>query len=120
MANILDSRTSLDQTVRIFDSFYAFDLRVNASEYDIVRGYFISVCETKNIAENFTAVLFRISQETGIPALDLLGAVKGTDNQLQMNQVINYYLNSFKSKTSLYGISIVPQPNIPVARNIVL
>jgi len=120
MAKILDTRTSLDQTVRIFDSFYAFDLTVNSNEYDIVRGYFLSVCDTRNIAENFTAILFRISQETGIPTLDLLGAVQGTNNKLQMNQVINYYLNSFKSKTSLYGISIVPQPNVPVARNIVL
>lgn len=120
MANILDSRSSLDQTVKIFDSFYAFDLRVNANEYDIVHGYFLSVCKTRNIADNFTAIMFRISQETGIPTLDLLGAVKGTGNKLQMNQIINYYLNSFKSKTSLYGISITPQPNIPVARNVVL
>lgn len=120
MATILDKRTSLDQTVRIFDSFYAVDLKVNASEYDIVHGYFLSVCDTRNIADNFTAILFRIAQETGIPTLDLLGAVQGTNNKLQMNQVINYYLNSFKSKTSLYGISITPQPNVPVARNVVL
>ena len=120
MATIIDTQSSLDQTVRIFDSFYSFDLTVNASEYDIVHGYFLSVCDTKNIAGNFTSILFRISQETGIPILDLLGSIKGTNNKLEMNQVINYYLNSFKSKTSLYGISIVPQPNIPVARNVVL
>lgn len=120
MAQIFDARTSLDQTIKIFDSFYAFDLIVNASEYDIVHGYFVSVCDTKNIADNFTTILFRISQETGIPTLDILGAIQGTNNKLQMNQVLNYYLNSFKSKTSLYGVSIIPQPNIPVARNVVL
>ena len=72
----------------------------------------------KNIADNFTVVLFRISQETEIPVLDLLNQIKGT-NKMEMNQTIAYYLNSFKSKTSLYGIAIVPKSNQPVSRNIV-
>jgi hypothetical protein len=118
MPQILDTRTSLDQTVRIFDSFYAFDLQVNASDFDIVFGYFRTVCATQNIAANFTAVFFRIAQETGIPVLELLSAIQGT-SKLQMNQVISYYLNSFKSKTSLYGVAVTPPPNQFVARNIV-
>jgi len=118
MAQILDTRTSLDQTVRIFDSFYAFNLVVNGNEYDIVRSYFVSICASTNIADNFTAVLFRISQDTGIPVLDLLNQIKGTKT-IEMNQILAYYLNSFKSKTSLYGIATVPRPNTPVARNIV-
>ena len=36
MAKIIDSRSGLDQTVRIFDDFYSFDLVVNGNEYDIV------------------------------------------------------------------------------------
>ena len=82
-----------------------------------MHGYFKSLT-TATIAGNLTTILFRISQETKIPVLDLLGYIKGK-NKLEMNQVITYYLNSFKSKTSLYGISIVPQPNLPVARNVV-
>lgn len=119
MAKILDTRTQLDQTVQIFDSFYSIDMVVNGNEYDIVRGYFLEVCDTKNIADNFTAVLFRIAQETGIDALELLDQIKGVGSKLQMNKVICYYLNSFKSKTSLYGIGQIPSPNQPVARNIV-
>ena len=118
MARILDTRTSLDKTIRIFDSFYAFDSVVNGDEFDVVRGYFRSVCGSFNIADNMTAVLFRISQETHIPVLDLLGYIKGT-TKLEMNTVICYYLNSFKSKTSLYGVSAVPLANQPAARNIV-
>jgi hypothetical protein len=118
MATILDHRTSLDQTVRIFDSFYAFNLIINASEYDVVRSFFVSVCETVNIAENFTAVFFRISQELQIPATDLLALIKGK-KKMEINQTLAYYLNSFKSKTSLYGIAIKPKSNQPVARNIV-
>jgi hypothetical protein len=117
MPGILDTRISLDQTVRIFDSFYSFDLNVNGSEFDVVYSYFKSVCSTLNIASNFTVVLFRISQETGTSVIDLLGYLKGT-NKLEMNRIITYYLNSFKSKTTLYGISVVPQPNQLVARNI--
>jgi uncharacterized protein YxjI len=118
MPRILDTRTDMDQTVRLFDSFYAINLNVNATTYDIVHGYFLSVCDSKNIADNFTVVLFRISQETEIPVLDLLNQIKGT-NKMEMNQTIAYYLNSFKSRTSLYGIAVVPKSNQPVSRNIV-
>ena len=120
MARILDARTQLDSTVRIFDDFYSFDLVVNGNEYDIVHGYFISVCETKQIANNFTSHLFRISQQTQVPVLDLLNYIRGLNNKLEMNTVITYYLNSFKSKTALYGIGTIPQPNQNVARNVVL
>ena len=118
MAKIIDARNSIDQTIQIFDSFYGTNMIVNPNEYDIVHGYFLSVCDTKNIANNFTAALFRISQSTGIPVLDLLGYIQGTNNKLEMNKVICYFLNTLKSKTSLYGVSQVPAPNIPVARNI--
>lgn len=117
MSKIIDQRSSLDKTVKIFDSFYAFELVVNGDEFDIVHGYFRSIM-TANIAGNLTTMMFRISQETGIPVLDLLGFIKGK-TKLEMNQVITYYLNSFKSKTTLYGTGMVPQPNQPVARNIV-
>lgn len=119
MPKIIDNRSSLDQTVRIFDSFYSTDLQVGAAQYDIVHGYFLEVCATKNIADNFTAVLFRVAQESNVDVLDLLAEIQGITNKLQMNKIIAYYLNSFKSKTSLYGIGIIPQPNQPVARNIV-
>jgi hypothetical protein len=120
MPRIIDDKTTLDRTIRIFDAFYQSDLRINASEYDIVHGYFTSVCDTKNIADNFTTVLFRISTQTGVPVLKLLDELKGTSNSLQMNKQICYWLNSLKSKTSLYGVSVIPQPVVPVARNVVL
>jgi hypothetical protein len=118
MAQIIDNRTSTDQTVRIFDSFYSFDTIVNAGEYDIVHSYFISICDTVKIADNFTAALFKIAQETQIYILDLLGQIKGKST-MELNQIMAYYLNSFKSKTTLYGVSIAPRPNQPVARNII-
>lgn len=120
MPRIIDDRTELDRTVRVFDAFYQTDLKLNASEYDIVHGYFTSVCESKNIADNFTTVLFRISTQTGVPVQQLLDELKGTNNALSMNKQICYWLNSLKSKTSLYGVSVIPQPVVPVARNVVL
>lgn len=119
MAQIIDNRTELDKTVRIFDSFYATNLIVPAAQYDIVLGYFTNVCKTKNVAENFTTVLFRVAQETDIDVLTLLEQIKGTPTKLKMTQLMAYYMNSFKSKTSLYGISLVTKPNEPVQRNIV-
>ena len=54
-----------------------------------------------------------------INVLDLLSYIQGTNNNLEMNQIIAYYLNGLKSKTSLYGISNTPAPNQTIARNIV-
>ena len=118
MAEIIDIRKSLDQTVRIFDTFYDVNLVVNGNEYDLVLGYFITVSATKAIAQNFTAALFRISNDTKIPALELLVSLRGV-TLMEMNQIMAYYLNSFKSRTTLYGISIVPTPNQVIQRNIV-
>lgn len=121
MPKIVDNRVSLDQTIRIFDSFYAVTLTVPSDKFDIVYGYFTSVCDTKNIAANFTAFLFRIAQETQIDVLELLQEIQGTNsNKLQMNRILIYYLNSLKSKASLYGLASTRVPNLPVARNIVL
>ena len=108
----------IKQHLPIFDQFYNFDLVVSGSEYDIVHSYFISVCDTTQIADNFTVYLFRIAQETKVPVLDLLENIQGR-NQLEMNVFITYYLNTFKSKTALYGIGSIPQPNQFVARNVV-
>lgn len=119
MARIIDQRTDLDKTVKVFDTFYEFELNINGNEYDIVNGYFTSIVKSKNIANNFTAVLFRIAQETGISAMTLLDNIKGS-TAIDMNKVMAYYMNSFKSKTTLYGISDIPVPNQTVARNIVL
>lgn len=120
MPKIIDNRRSLDQTIRIFDKFYSVDLTISTNDYDIVHSYFTKVCEAKEIADNFTVILFRIAKETGINVLTLLEEIKGSDNNLQVNKKIAYYLNSLKSKTSLYGVSVVPLPNVPVARNVVL
>lgn len=120
MISIIDNKTDLDRTVQIFDSFYNSDISVGAAQYDVVKSYFVGVCETKQIAENFTAVLFRIANETGINVLELLKEIQGTNNNLEMNAKICYYLNGIKSKTSLYGVNVVPNPVQSVARNVVL
>lgn len=120
MAKIIDNRNSIDQTVRIFDSFYSFNAVVNPDEYDIVNSYFNEVCASKTIANNFTAAIFRISQNTGIPALTLLSNVRGDANsdKMHMDKTICYFLNTLKSKTALYGVSQVPRSNQQVSRNI--
>ena len=119
MAKIIDSTNSMDRTIKIFDSFYSFKTVVNPDEYDLVHSYFISVCATTAIADNFTAAIFRISQSTGIPAQTLMGYIRGDSNSdtSHMDKTICYFLNSLKSKTTLYGVAQVPRPNQPVARN---
>lgn len=111
---------SIDQTVLIFDSFYNVSITVNAAEYDVIYSYFKGVSDNSRIAANFSAFLFRIAQDGGFNVLDLLEVIKGSNNKLQMNQAICYYLNTFKSKASLYGVGNIPNPNQAVQRNVVL
>ena len=115
------SRTNqLDRTLRIYDQFYNSDLTVNASDYDVVLSYFRGTSTSETIAQNFTAILFRIAQEGNYKVVDLLQILKGAPNKLQMNAIVCYYLNTLKSKVSLYGTGIIPKPNEAIQRNIVL
>jgi hypothetical protein len=120
MPLVYTQRESIDNTVKIFDSFYNINMIVPTNQYDVVRSFFKSVCSDNKTAENFTAFLFRIAQESDIDALSLLETIKGANNTVELNQSIAYYMNSFKSKTSLYGVAVVPRPVQPVARNVVL
>jgi hypothetical protein len=120
MAQIVDGpRTHLDNTVRVFDSFYNFEISIDANTYEIVRSYFYSVSDNADIADNFTAMLFRISSITDEEPLNLLGYLQGT-SKLETTALMAYYLNSLKSKTTLYGVSATPTPNENVQRNVVV
>ena len=117
---VTSAANTVNQTIAIFDSFYNLNLVVNATEYDVVYSYFKSVSKNTTIAGNFTVVLFRIAQDGNYNVLDLLAIIKGASNKLQMNKIICYYLNTFKSKASMYGVSNVPKPNQAVQRNVVM
>ena len=119
MAKIIDDRTQVDPTIKIYDSFYSVKLVVPSDQYDIVRSFFLGISSSEKIANNFTAFFFRIAQETKVDGMELLQQMKGVGDKLKVNQIMAYYINSLKSKTSLYGVSVVPKPNTPVARNIV-
>lgn len=113
-------QSSTDQTVRIFDDFYNTKLVVNGSDFDVVFSYFKSTSDNTQIAANFTTFLFRIAQESGINVLELLSIIQGQSDKLSANKIICYYLNSFNSKFSLYGVAEIPKPNEAVQRNVVL
>lgn len=119
MAQIIDApRSNLDGTVRIFDQFYNFDVVVPADQYDIIFSYFLEVTKNRNIAKNFSTIIFRIAGLIQENPLKLLDYVTGTTT-LETTALMIYYLNSVKSKTTLYGISVQPQPNQIIQRNIV-
>ncbi len=119
MALIDTSHSELDNTVRIFDAFYQTELVISADQYDIVNSYFTEVTGSKNTGSNFTAFLFRIATITGENVLTLLDQMQGT-GKLEMNALMAYYLNGLKSKTTLYGVGAMPQPNEPIQRNVVI
>jgi hypothetical protein len=119
-AVILDGpQTQLDNSVRVFDQYYNFQVVVDSNHYEIVYSYFVSVTNTLDTAKNFTTMLFRISNITGENPLTLLEYMQG-GTKLQVTSLMAYYLNGLKSKTTLYGISVTPSPNQTIQRNIVI
>lgn len=119
MANTIDINPTVDTSQKLFDSFYNYSTIVDASRYEIVRSYFVGVTNSISVANNFTTMIFRIAGITAQDPLDLLSYVQGK-SKLEANAIMIYYLNSIKSKTALYGIGVVPTPNEPVQRNIVI
>ena len=112
-------QTQLDNSVRVFDQYYNFQVSVDSNHYEIVHSFFVSVTEKEDIAKNFTTMLFRIANITGENPLTLLEYLQGT-SKVQVTSLMAYYLNGLKSKTTLYGVSTTPSPNQSVQRNIIL
>jgi len=108
---------NIDRTVQIFDRFYRYDQSVSGQEYDAVHSYFLSVFNTPAQAANFTTTLFRISNTTGIPVMNLLQSVQGLSAP-QVTLTFAYYLNTFQSPTTMLGVQVPTLPNYYVAHNI--
>ena len=117
MGSVNYANPNLDTTVRIFDQFYSYDVNVPAQEYDAVLSFFRSVFGTTQAAENFTVSLFRISEQSNIPVMDLLQQIEGQD-QTQLTLTLAYYLNNIRSASTLLGLNSPTVPNYYVARNV--
>jgi hypothetical protein len=116
-----------ENTLEIFDSFYAEALSVPVNEWDVVNSYFVGVLKgdpnsksTKDTAKKFASVLFKIAQQTGTDIMVFMDYFRtNVETSIQVNSEMAYYLNLLKSKTALYGISTVVSPNQAVQRNII-
>lgn len=117
MPSVNETNYSIDQTVRVFDTFYAFDLQVPADEYDAVNSYFRSVFTDRIAANNFTTTIFRIARETNTPVLTVLQQLNNQD-EIALTASLSYYLNGVRSPTTLLGINAAVTPNIFTARNV--
>jgi hypothetical protein len=122
MSTINDTNYRLDQTVRVFDTFYDYDVDIPVGEYDVVNSYFRSIMTTKQAADNFTVSLFRVAEDTKIPALTLLQTFQtagGVGNSMSIDLNMAYYLNSIRNKATLLGVGVAVIPNYYAARSVV-
>ena len=117
MASVNAINTRTDLTVQIFDRFYGYEQQVPADAYDAVLSYFKSVFRSAEAAGNFTVSLFRVSQQSGIPVMNLLQQFQG-QTAPQINLTLAYYLNGVRSSSTLLGINVPTQSNFYIARNI--
>ena len=119
MASINYTNYNIDQTVRVFDNFYDYDVNIPVGDYDVVNSYFKSVMTTKQAADNFTVSLFRVAQDTKIPPLELLKVFEAGGAEMDLNINMAYYLNSIRSRATLLGVGIAVAPNFYAARNVI-
>lgn len=112
------TNTNVDLTVRVFDSFYGYDVNVPANEYDIVNSFFKSVMDDVKTAGNMTVSLFQVAEQTKIPVLTLLDSMKGR-NKIDININMAYFLNSIRSRTTLLGVNAPSTPNFYAARLVI-
>ena len=117
MSTVNYTNPNKDLTVRLFDQFYSYEVDVPANEYDVVFSYFSSVMTTRQAAGNFTMSLFRVAQNTGIPALTLLKEFQG-QNGVDLSASLAYYLNIIRSRATLLGVGSTVVPNFYQARNV--
>lgn len=118
MTSVNNTNYNLDQTVRVFDSFYEYDVNIPVNEYDVVYSYFRSQMSTDLAAGNFTVSLFRVAEETKIPALTLLEGFSG-NNGVSIDVNLAYYLNSIRNRATLLGVGVPLQSNFYAARLVV-
>lgn len=118
MTTVNYANYKVDQTVRVFDKFYSYDVAVPALEYDAVYSYMASIFGTKDAAANFTVTLFRIASLTNVPVMNLLEQIKGLGT-IELTLTLSYYLNSQRSSSTLLGINAQTVPNYYVARNVI-
>ena len=117
MPTINYANTNLDQTVRIFDNFYRYNVQVPAAEYDVVYSYFKNTMKNERAAGNFTVSVFQVAQETNVPPLTMLQNFEGTSG-IQLNATLAYYLNQVRSRATLLGVGAPVVPNTYAARNV--
>jgi len=119
MSTVNYSNPNQDKTVYIFDNFYNFELYVDSNLYDVVLSYFQSVFNDNNAAKNFALNLFRISENTGLPAIQLLDDVKG-QSAIELSNTFAFYLNNLRSNSTMLGVNALITPNFYAARNVVV
>lgn len=119
MPTVNELNPKIDQVVRVFDTFYTYEITVEPGEYDAVSSYFESVFTDRRIAQNFTATLFRIADQLKRPALGLLAEIQGQDT-ITLSTTFCYYLNGLRSPSTLLGVNVPIIPNYWAARNVLL
>jgi hypothetical protein len=117
MGSVNSYNPQVDQTVQIFDQFYNYEATIGVQEYDAVYSYFRSVFGTTDAAGNFTVTLFRIAEQSDIPVMTLLQEIEGMGVP-ELTLTLAYYLNGFRSSSTMLGLNSPVTPNFYVARNV--
>ena len=118
MSSINETNYNQDLTVRVFDRFYEYEANIPTNEYDLVNSFFLANMKSRAAAGNMTVSLFRVAEQTKIPALTLLQGFQGT-NGINLTANLAYYLNLIRDRAALLGVGVPVQSNFYAARNVI-
>jgi hypothetical protein len=117
MSTVNAINPNVDLSARVFDTFDAPQIQLDANEYDIVSSFFESIFTDETAAKNLTLTFFTIAEQTNTSVLTLLDQVADQD-AIQLTATMAYYLNGLRSPSTLLGVNSPVTPNFYTARNI--
>jgi hypothetical protein len=117
MSTVNAINPNVDLSARVFDTFDAPQIQLDANEYDVVSSFFESIFTDQTAARNLTLTFFTIAEQTKTPVLTLLDEVID-QNAIQLTATMAYYLNGLRSPSTLLGVNSSVTPNFYTARNI--
>lgn len=93
---------------------------INASQYDYVLAFFMSVTNSKELSEKYTGYVLASVNQNGGSIQSVLKSMVTESGKINMSPELAYYLNNVSNtKTKMYGIYSPLNPLMSVYRNII-
>lgn len=110
-------KSSSDQTVQAFSTYYSKPLEISTSQLNAMSGFFQSRGFDQQAAENVSVVIIRQAKKDGYNPMQVLDTLKGL-GEVEISALVSEILNYNRFKTSFLGYAQAFIVNDEIQRNI--